>query len=235
MRLVRCFPEAYSGPIYFHYCFAQTIPDGVPRALKLYDMWRVYDCARSVVIAVKLLIVAVWLFASTYAGLAGYFGTKLFETSSIARASSGAMQYLYGELSFRTRQDLVDFLLDEAASGWFPWLPDLPPDLMPMLTCSSFGIFGASLSLMFVMLRGPSTGERSIVPTLQWRQVFLTPLLGAGIALCTYFLVFLLPTVLTVGPHNIRAETLVALSLVSGLGWQRVYQWVQSQIAKLMA
>lgn len=177
-------------------------------------------------ILVKIGIL-VWTAAGAYFGLAGYFGTKLFETTSTVKVSSGANYLTYDGLSFRTRQDLADYLLDETASKWFLWLPDIPADIMPLLACSACGLLGAALRLVYSQVH-PSSADA----VTMWIVLF-TPILGAGVAVAVYLLAFLLPAVLTIGPHTMRAETLVALSVISGIGCERVYQWVQEQVVKL--
>jgi len=178
-------------------------------------------------VMLKNLAVLLWTCVGAYFGLAGYFGTKLFEATSTARVSSGASYLIYGGLSFRTRQDLADFLLDETASRWFSWLPDVPADLMPLLACSAWGMLGGAFRLVHSQVRTQPADS------VTWQTVLFTPVLGAGVAVTVYLLAFLLPTVLTIGPHTMRAETLVALSIVSGIECERVYQWVQEQIGKL--
>lgn len=176
----------------------------------------------------QIVVVLMWTAASIYLGLAGYFAAKLFETTSTVRVASGTAYLAYGNLTFRTRQDLQDFLLDETASRWFTWLPEVPAPLMPFLACTAWGMFGAAIRLVFLELR-----EVNKLPT--WGDVVLTPVLGAGTAIGVYLLAFLLPAVLTIGPHTMRAETLVALSFASGISCMRIYEWVQENIRKLAA
>ena len=173
------------------------------------------------------LAVLIWTCVGTYLSLAGYFGAKLFENTSSAKFGGGSSYFTYGDLSFRTRQDLQDFLLDETASRWFTWLPEVPAELLPLLACSAWGILGAAVRLIYLELHPPAQKP----PT--WSYLILAPVLGAGVAVGVYLLAFLVPAVLTTGPHTMRAETLVALSFVSGVGHERVYQWVQSHIDKL--
>ena len=176
----------------------------------------------------KNLLILLWTCIGAYFGVAGYFGTKLFETTSTVRVSAGASYLTYGGLSFRTRQDLTDFLLDETASRWFSWLPDVPGELMPLLACSTCGMLGGALRLIHAqVIASPGGGLTG------WTTVLLTPILGAGVAVAVYLLAFLLPAVLTIGPHTMRAETIVALSVISGIGCERVYHWIQEQVDKL--
>lgn len=175
--------------------------------------------------ALRNLAVMAWIAAGLYLGLAGYVGTKLFETTSSVKGSSGVGYLSYGGLSFATKQDLQDFLLDETASRWFTWLPDIPAELMPLLACSAWGMLGAALTLLYFRLKPdkPVADE----------HLLLGPIFGAVMAIVVYFLAFLLPTVLTIGPHTMRAETIVALSIISGVGYRQVYQWVQGLVDKL--
>lgn len=176
-----------------------------------------------------MLVVFTWMCLGVYVALAGFFAAKLFETTSIARMPGGRTYLTYGDLSFRTRQDLQDFLLDETASRWFTWLPDVPAELMPLLACSAWGIFGAAVQIAYLEVYASQTDR------LSFGKLLLSPVLGAGVALGIYLLAFILPAVLTIGPHTMRAETLVALSFISGLGHQRVFEWVRSQIDKLVS
>jgi hypothetical protein len=177
--------------------------------------------------ALRIPVVLAWTCLGTYLSLAGYFGVKLFENTSAAKISGGTSYLTYGDLSFRTRQDLQDFLLDETASRWFTWLPDIPANLMPLLACSAWGILGGAIQLIHRQLQAQSE------PFLTVSHLTLIPILGAGVAVGVYLLAFLLPAVLTIGPHTMRAETLVALSFVSGIACERVYLWVQTVIGKL--
>jgi hypothetical protein len=177
--------------------------------------------------ALQLVVVVMWTVCGIYLGLAGYFAAKLFENTSTVRVSAGTAYLTYGELSFKTRQDLQDFILDETASRWFTWLPDVPAELMQLLASSAWGILGAAIRLTYLEIENP----RTVPPS--WGNVLLTPVLGAGVAIGVYLLAFLLPAVLTVGPNTMRAETLVGLSFLSGIGCIRVYQWVQEIINRM--
>jgi hypothetical protein len=175
--------------------------------------------------ALRNLVVMAWIAAGLYLGLAGYLGTKLFETTSSVKVSSGVGYLSYGGLSFATKQDLQDYLLDETASRWFTWLPDIPAEMMPLLACSAWGMLGAALTLLYFRLSPDKPGADG--------HVLLSPIFGALMALVVYFLAFLFPTVLTVGPHTMRAETIVALSIISGVGYRQVYQWVRDRVGKM--
>jgi hypothetical protein len=179
-----------------------------------------------VMAALRNVAVMLWIAAGLYLGLGGYVGTKLFETTSTVRVSEGVGYFLYSGISFATKQDLQAFLLDETVSKWVPWLPDVPAELMPLLACTAWGIVGAALRLLFFRLNPDKASNEHLL---------LSPLFGAGMALAVYFLAFLLPAVLTVGPNTMRAETIVALSIVSGIGHRQVYRWVQEQVNKLVS
>ncbi len=100
-------------------------------------------------------------------------------------------------------------------------------DGSPGFPCGAWGIFGAALRLVYARVSNKGPNEST------WESVFFVPILGAGVAVSVYLMAFLLPAVLTVGPQTMRAETIVALSVASGVGCERVYQWVQQQIEKL--
>lgn len=172
----------------------------------------------------RAIVATAWLTGGMYLGLAGYVGTKLFETTSIVKTSEASTYFLYDGITFATRQDLQDFLLDEKASRWTPWLTEVPAELMPLLVCVAWGAFGVAVRLLHFQLSRDRSGVNG--------HVIISPIFGAAMAIVVYYIAFLFPTILAVGPHTMRAEVIVALSILSGIGSPQVYRWLEVQIAK---
>jgi serine/threonine-protein kinase HipA len=95
-----------------------------------------------------------WLLCGAYLSLASFLALKLVQTSASASVVTSGGYVSYGGLSFKIQSDLEAFLLDETATSWFSWLPDVPRELIPFLASVALGALGACVRLLnFEILR----------------------------------------------------------------------------------
>lgn len=166
------------------------------------------------------LVLCGWSVVSIYTGAASFMAVKAFEDASQRASSDGS--YDYRGINFANSNELGNFVRQERLGTWFPWIPEVPIELVPLLLAASFAAFGGVMAIVKLVAVDQLPLEQTPFVSL--------PLFALAVGVMLFFLSFLVPAVFTTGRGAPRTETVAGISLFGGLFAERTFVWIDAQI-----
>jgi hypothetical protein len=179
---------------------------------------------------VKAVIVSVWILIGFYFGAAACMGIWVTENTSVHRPARGAdtgPSYEYDGIPFKNEASLKDYLTEQTASTWFPWILGVPQIVNPFLAVVAWGLVGGGARNLRKWLMDPAQ--------LPYRVVLLDPLYSAIIALMLYSVFLLLPSAVLAVNSKIRTWPVIPFSLLGGFFSEEAHAWIQYQVKKIFS
>lgn len=181
------------------------------------------------------LILAFWIAAGLYFGIAGWTKIQLDTLAEAAmKAPEDKVTYTMGceeecepiEVEFRSMADLMVFLEQERVyRSIFCWVYTMPSPLPFVLSSLAFGALGNTAALLRMALTKNNLPGISVL--------LISPLSGALIALMLLGVSYIVPAMLTVDGATLRPVALLFISLFAGAFSDHIYKWLQAFVDKI--
>jgi hypothetical protein len=174
-------------------------------------------------------VIAIWLVTGAYLSASGWVAMKALEETSVVSttAAGGGHGVEYQGLIFRDEQSVMDFIGEQRSTWMWPWIFDLPHELIPLLACVGFGIVGGAARLLKILVLDRTA--------LSARFLYGDPVFGGTIGVLVVFVAWTLPSMITTAKGPLRPESLGALALFGGLFSEHAFLWLERAAKRLFA
>jgi hypothetical protein len=169
--------------------------------------------------SLKGLVVLSWLLLSLYFGVSGYLTVDLLNLIDKAKQVKSE-PIIVDETEYENRYAFLYAYNYENTIAIFPYLKKLPDSLALIITAMAFGALGGVTRILKQM-----AFENISIDSIKFISI---PLVGMLSGIFILGVTYVIPTILVSGDQKIRPETLVFLSLFSGLFSKRFYDWLST-------
>lgn len=165
--------------------------------------------------AVGGFFILAWLVISLYFGISGYLAVDLIHQSEKAEREK-SKPFTVGVLEY-SNEYIFSY---EMVIKIFPYLNKLTGSLALVMTAMAFGALGGVTRLLKQI-----AFEKLSTENVNFISI---PLIGMLSGIFILGVAYVIPTILVAGDQRIRPETLLFLSLFSGLFSSRFYGWLSN-------